>query len=66
MENLLRKEYDTSATISEEGSLAERTRLCPPLLREDVVVSRCLTDRLRDAINSHRLILIPTPPDLLE
>jgi hypothetical protein len=41
MENLRRKERDTSATVSEEGTLVVRTKLRPPLLREDVVARRC-------------------------
>lgn len=66
MENLRRRERDTSATVSDEGSLVIRTRLRPPLLREDVAARRCLLDRLRDALRSHRLILIPAAPDRLE
>jgi len=62
MENLRRKERDTSATVAEEGSLVLRTKLRPPLLREDVVARR----HLRDALRSHRLSLISAPPDRLE
>jgi hypothetical protein len=42
MENLRRKERDASATVSEASSLAVRTKLRPPLLREDVVARQRL------------------------
>ena len=67
MENLRRKERDTSATVSEEGALVVlRTKLRPLLLHEDVVTRWRLLDWLRDALCSHRLVLISTPPDRLE
>jgi len=66
MENLRHKERDTSAMISEEGSLAARTRLLPPLLREDAITRWRLLDQPRDALHSHRFLPIYTPPDRLE
>jgi len=66
MENVRRKERDTSATVSEEGTLVVRTKLCPPLLREDAVVRQRRLDWLRDALRSHRLSLISASPDRLE
>ena len=66
MENLRRKERDTSATICEEGSLVVRTKLYPPFLREYVVACGRRPYWLRDAFRSHRLILIFAPLDRLE
>lgn len=65
MENLRRKERNTSTTVSGEGSLALRPRLRPLLLREDAVARRLL-NRLRDALRLQQLILISAPPDGLE
>jgi hypothetical protein len=58
MENLRRKVRDTRATVSEEGILVVRTKLHPPLLREDVVARWRLLDWLKEALHSHRLVLI--------
>ncbi len=66
MENLRRKERDTSATICEEGSLVRTTKLHPPFSREYVVACGRRLYWLRDALRSHRLILIFAPPDRLE
>jgi hypothetical protein len=67
MENLRRKERDTSATVSEEGaSVVLRTKLRPLLLREDVATRWRLLDWLRDALRSRRLVLISAPLDRLE
>ena len=66
MENQRRKEHATSATISEEGSLALRTKLHHPLLGEEVVARGRLLDWLRGTLHTHRLILIYAPLDRLE
>ncbi len=67
MENLRRKERDTSATVSEEGALMVlRTKLRPLLLREAVVALWPLLDWLRDAFRSHWLVLIFAPSNRLE
>jgi hypothetical protein len=50
MGNLRRIERDTSATASEASSLAVRTKLRPPLLREDVVAHQRLLAWRRDAL----------------
>jgi hypothetical protein len=66
MENLRRKERDTSSKTSEAGTLAVRIKPCLALLRGDVVARRRLIYRLRDVLHSHRLIPISAPPDRLE
>jgi hypothetical protein len=67
MENLRRRERDTSATVSEEGALvALRTKLRPLLLREDVVARWRLLDWLSEALHSHRIVLIFTLSNRLE
>ena len=58
MENLRRKEHDTSATVSEERSLAVRTKLRPPLLREDVVARRRLIYRLEQGELAERFWMV--------
>ena len=58
MENLRRKEHDTSATVSDEGSSVVRTKLSSPLLRKEIVGRWRLPDSLRDVLHSHRLKLI--------
>jgi hypothetical protein len=60
MENLRRKEGDSRATVSEEGTLVVRAKLHPPLLREDVVARWRLLDWLKEALHPHRLVLIST------
>ena len=65
MENLRRKEHDTSTTVSEEGSLVGRTELHLPFLRGDVVTRRRLIDQLGDAFRSHRLTLVSAPQERL-
>ena len=66
MENLHRTERNTSASVSEESSLAVRTELCLLVLREYVVARWRLVDRLRDALRPHRLILKFASPDRSE
>ncbi len=66
MENLRRKEHDTSATVSEGDSLIHTTKLHPPLLRKEVVARGHRLYSLRDALRSHRLILIFALPDRWE
>ena len=67
MENLRRKERDTSATVSEEGALVVlRTKLRPLLLREGVVTRWRLLGWLSKALHAHRLVLISAPPERLE
>jgi hypothetical protein len=66
MENLRRKESDTSATICEEGGLVRTTKLHLPLSRKYVVPRGRRLYWFRDALHSHRLVLIFAPPDRLE
>ena len=66
MENLRRKELDTSATISIEGGFAVRTTLHPPLVAEDVMCLERLFAWLSDILYSHRHHLISAPPDRWE
>ena len=48
MEHLRRKERDTSATDSEEGTLMVRTKLRPFLLREDLLARGRLQGELSE------------------
>jgi len=66
MENLRRKEHDTSATISAECSLAARTKVHHLPLLVKVVGRGCTLDWLSDGFHSHRLVLISGPSDQLE
>jgi hypothetical protein len=58
MENLHRKEHETSATIAEAGGLVVRITLQHPT---KVVGRGCALHWLRDVLRSHQLILISAP-----
>jgi hypothetical protein len=58
MENLHRKEHETSATIAEAGGLAVRITLQHPT---KVVGRGCALHWLSDVLRSHQLILISAP-----
>jgi hypothetical protein len=62
MENLHRKEHESSATIAEAGGLAVRITLQRPT---KVVGRGCALHWLSDALHSHQVILISAPSDRL-
>jgi hypothetical protein len=61
MENLHRKEHETSATIAEADGLAVRLMQHPT----KVVGRGCTLRWLSDALHSHQLTLISAPSDRL-
>ena len=62
MENLHRKEHETSTTIAESGGLAVRITL----QHSTKVVGRgCALHWLSDALHSRQLVLISAPSDRL-
>lgn len=63
MNNLRRKDDDTSPTIAEAGSLAVRTRL--QLTPSHAGIGYKFR-RLRNARRSHEVALMSAPSDLLE
>jgi hypothetical protein len=62
MENLHRKEHETSATIAEVGGLAERIA---PQHPTKVVGRGCTLHWLSDALHSHHPVLISAPSEWL-
>jgi hypothetical protein len=66
MENLRRKEHDTSATICTVSGFTMRTKLHRPLLVEEVACLGRLLDQLKNIFDLHRLTLIAAPPDRWE
>jgi len=62
MENLHRKEHETSATIAESGGLAVRIMLHHPT---KVIGRGCALHWLSDVLHSRQLILISAPSDRL-